>query len=134
MMAKIFFIILYFGTLFSNPVKLNVVVKNIQVGKGSIVVEVYNNKETFFKKPLIAKTVKASNESLEFSFDLSNGEYAVAAYQDINENKLLDKGWFNIPKEPYGLSNNFRPRFSAPTFDDCKFNVTEQTTTIIRLK
>ena len=133
-MTKIFLTLLFIGTIISNPAKLNVVVKNIQVGKGNIVVEVYNNKETFFKKPFTSKTVKANNQSLEFSFDLSGGEYAVAVYQDINENKLLDKGWFNIPKEPYGLSNNFRPRFSAPIFDDCKFKLTQQALITITLK
>jgi uncharacterized protein (DUF2141 family) len=71
---------------------------------------------------------------LKFSFDLSEGECAVAVYQDLNENNVLDKGWFSIPKEPYGLSNNFRPTFSAPTFDDCKFKLTGQTIITITLK
>jgi uncharacterized protein (DUF2141 family) len=94
----------------------------------------YDTKETFFKKPLSSKTVKASNQSLEFSFDLSEGEYAVAVYQDINENKLLDKGLFSIPKEPFGLSNNFRPSFSAPTFNDCNFKLAQQATITITIK
>lgn len=133
-LTKLLSFILLVGTSFSNSVALKVVVKNIQVGKGNIVVEIYNNREKFFKKPLVTKTIKASSQSLEFSFDLPEGDYAVAIYQDKNENKLLDKGWFNIPKEPYGLSNNFRPRFSAPTFDDCKFKLTEQATITITLK
>ncbi|MEO8852257.1 MAG: DUF2141 domain-containing protein [Ginsengibacter sp.] len=133
-MTNIFLFISLVGTFFSNSVALKVVVKNIQVGKGNIVVEVYDNKETFFKKPITSKTVKASSQSLEFSFDLPRGDYAVAVYQDKNENRLLDKGWFNIPKEPYGLSNNFRPGFSAPTFDDCKFKLNQQSTITITLK
>ena len=112
-MTKIFSFILLLVTFFSNSVVLKIVVKNIQVGKGNIVVEIYNNRENFLNKPFVAKTIKASSQSSEFSFDLPEGDYAVAIYQDKNENKLLDKGRFNIPKEPYGLSNNFRPRFSA---------------------
>lgn len=119
---------------FSNPTILNVVVKNIQIGKGNIVVEIYNNEKDFFKKPFIIKTARTNNHSLDFSFGIPEGIYAVAVYQDINENKKLDKGWFSIPKEPYGLSNNYRPKFSAPTYDDCKFKVTEQTTVTITLK
>ena len=133
-MIKLILSLFFFGAFFSNSAKLEVTVKDIQVGKGNIVVEIYDNKENFFKKPFDTKTVKASDQTLDFSFDIPDGVYVVAVYQDINENKELDKGWFNIPKEPYGLSNNYRPRFSAPTFDDCKFKVTKQTNITIILK
>ncbi len=133
-MVKLFFCVVLFKALFSNPEKLDVIVNNIQVGKGNVVIEIYNNNKDFFKKPTTTKTVKATHQNLDFSFDISEGIYAVAVYQDINENKKLDKGWFNIPKEPYGLSNNYRPRFSAPTFNDCKFKVTQQTSETILLK
>jgi len=133
-MTNIILGIFFFMTLVLNPAKLKIVVTDIQVGKGNIVVEIYDNDKDFFKKPIAAKTVKATSQSLDFSFDIPEGIYAVAVYQDINENKELDKGWFNIPTEPYGLSNNYRPRFSAPTFDDCKFKVAQQTTITITLK
>ncbi len=133
-MTKIFLCIFFLATLIVNPAKLKIVVKNIQVGKGSIVVEIYDNSKDFFKKSIAAKTVKATNQSLDFSFDISEGIYAVAVYQDINDNKELDKGWFSIPKEPYGLSNNYRPRFSAPTFEDCRFQVSQELTITIILK
>ena len=96
--------------------------------------EVYNNQHDFFKKAIVTQTVKATNEKIEFSFDLPHGDYALAAYQDLNENKVLDKGWFSIPKEPYGLSNNYRPKFSAPTFEDCRFALTKDTALNIILK
>ncbi len=103
-MIKIVAIILFIETLI-NPAKVKIIVNNIQVGKGSIIIEIYDNEKEFFKKPIVTKTIKASRESLDFSFEMPDGIYAVAVYQDINENKQLDKGWFNIPKEPYGLSN-----------------------------
>lgn len=133
-MTKIFLILLLLGMHFSNPATLNVAVKNIQVGKGSIVVEIYDNENDFFKKPIATKNAKADKDSLNFIFNIPEGIYAVAIYQDLNDNKILDKGIFNIPKEPYGLSNNFRPHFSAPHFDDCKFKVAQQTTITIILK
>jgi len=126
---------LFFSFLtIQNTVKLNVFVKNIQVGKGSVRVEVYNTSETFLHKYLVGETLKASSQSREFSFDLPEGIYAVAVYQDFNENKKLDKGWFGIPTEPYGLSNNFVPIISAPTFNDCKFRLTAQTTITVTIK
>ena len=134
-MSKIILTVTILASFFSNPAQLKVIVKNIQVGKGSVVVDVYDNAANFSKrKPLASNTLNANNETLEFSFDISEGEYALKIYQDINENKKCDAGLFNIPKEPYGLSNNFRPSFSAPTWDNCKFKVTEQTTQTITIK
>ena len=133
-MTKIILSIFILATFTINPAKLKIVVNDIQIGKGNITVEIYDNNKDFFKKPIAAKTVKATGQTLDFSFDIQEGIYAVAVYQDINDNKELDKGWFSIPTEPYGLSNNYRPRFSAPTFDDYKFKVTQQSTITITLK
>ncbi len=101
--------------------ELHLLVTNIQRGKGSISVAVFQDQEHFFKVPLVSKTVRATADSLSFSVPLAPGTYAVAVYQDLNDNGKLDRGWFGIPTEPYGLSLNYRPTFSKPTFDDCKF-------------
>jgi len=133
-MIKLFLSVLFWGTFSAVPAKLNVVVKDVKVGKGSVVLEVYDSEKNFLKNPVARQTVKAGSQALEFSFDLAEGNYAIAIYQDVNDNKKLDKGWFGIPTEPYGLSNNFRPKFSAPSFNDCKFKIAQQTTTTILLK
>lgn len=116
--------------------KLKITVNNIQPGQGSVVVEIYDNENDFFKKHFTSKNEKADKESMDFHFELPEGAYAVAVYQDLNDNKLLDRGWgiFHIPKEPAGLSNNYRPKFSTPDFNDCKFNVAQQTDISIELK
>ena len=133
-MLKILLTVLLSLLSIQNTVKLNVVVKNILVGKGIVRVEVYNKSETFLHKYLVGKTLKASSQTTEFSFDLPVGLYAVAVYQDFNENQKLDKGWFGIPTEPYGLSNNFVPIISAPTFNDCKFKLIANTTITVTVK
>jgi uncharacterized protein (DUF2141 family) len=133
-MKNIVLTILILGTLFSTPAALKVIVKNIQVGRGMIVVDIYNSKESFFKDPFASATVKPCSTTVEISFNIPEGEYAVAGYQDLNDNGILDKGLFNIPREPYGLSNNFRPKWSAPKYDDCKLKVTQQTISAITLR
>jgi uncharacterized protein (DUF2141 family) len=133
-MKNIILLLLFLGVLFSTTAGQKVIVKNVQVGKGGIVIDIYNSAETFFKTPFISGTAKPCSTTVELSFDLPDGEYAVAGYQDVNDNGILDKGLFNIPKEPYGLSNNFRPKWSAPKYDDCKFKVTRQTILTIILK
>lgn len=53
---------------------------------------------------------------------LPAGDYAVACYHDVNGNGRIDKNLLGIPTEPYGFSNNARPRFRAPTWDEAKVN------------
>lgn len=113
---------------------IKVVVKNIQVGKGSIVVEIYSGEKEFLNNARSSQIKKAISPVMEFSFNVQIGEYAISAYQDLNDNKKLDAGLFHIPKEPYGFSNNYRPKFSAPHYEDCLIRVTSQTTATIDLK
>ena len=133
-MTKIFLITILLFLYHPQKIILHVIVKNIQKGKGDIDIAIYDNKANFFKKAFAEETLPANADSLEYSFYISTGEYAVEVYQDINKNKKLDKGIFSIPTEPYGLSNNFRPFLSAPTFDDCKFKATKSETIRIKLK
>lgn len=113
---------------------LQVLVRHIQVGKGTIVVSVYSGKEDFLKKPIASQTLKADSTGLSFAFSVPPGDYAIAAYQDVNENGKLDAGAFNIPKEPYGFSNHYRPKFSAPHYDGCLIKVTDHTVETVDLQ
>ena len=113
---------------------LTIIVKNVQPGKNSVVVEIWNDEKTFFKKPFSTKALQADSSALEFSFELPPAEYAISAYQDINGNKQLDFGVFHIPKEPVAFGNNFRPRFSAPKYKDCAINLTKPVKEEIELK
>jgi len=132
-MTRLFLILVFLGMCCSVSAKLKVVVSDIQAGRGSVVAEIYDNDKDFFKKPLAAQTMKATNKTQDFSFEIPKGVYAVMIYQDMNENKVLDRRMIGIPKEPYGLSNNFTPRFGPPKFDDCKFELLQQTTLTIKL-
>ena len=127
--------IIFFSGIFSNnDTTLTVVVSNIEVGKGTVVVSIWNDPDLFLKKPMLSKSMKADSTSLEFSFPLAGGTYAISVYQDINENQKLDLGMFNKPKEPVGFGNNFRPKFSAPKFEDCAISLTESMKIEIELK
>jgi uncharacterized protein (DUF2141 family) len=133
-MMKILFCLFPLFFFSNTQSNLKVVVKGIQTEKGNIVVEVFNSKGTFLKKSIHLKTIKAKGKSIDCSFELPEGHYAITAYHDINSNKILDKTFIGLPNEPYGLSNNFRPTISVPTFDDCKVKVENQTTITVRLK
>jgi acyl-CoA reductase-like NAD-dependent aldehyde dehydrogenase/uncharacterized protein (DUF2141 family) len=57
---------------------------------------------------------------------LAPGRYAVSVYQDTNGNHKLDSGIFGIPNEPVGASNNPRPGFGPPRFDQCSFQMQDK--------
>jgi len=117
-----------------SQVSLHVIVHNVQIGKGSINVALFANKKDFLKTPVTSQIKKADQVTMEFDFTVPPGDYAIAAYQDLNENKKLDAGLFHIPKEPYGFSNDYRPKMSAPDFEDCRIRITWAITSIIHLK
>ncbi|WP_051040987.1 DUF2141 domain-containing protein [Fibrisoma limi] len=111
-------------SLLTEKTKLHVDVQNIREAKGSIHIAIFKACDNFPNcKPLDFRLIKASTKSVETSFEVEPGNYAVAVYHDANANGVLDKRMFGIPKEPYGFSNNFRPVMSAPKFKDCEIQV-----------
>lgn len=50
------------------------------------------------------------------------GDYAVTVFHDENDNGKFDMNWMGMPLEGYGFSNNVKPRFKAPSFDECEFH------------
>ena len=57
--------------------------------------------------------------------DLEYGRYAIALFQDMDNDGKIAKNFIGKPKDPYAFSNNARPTFKAPSFDDCCFDYTE---------
>ncbi len=125
---------LMMNPFFTRDDTLTVIVKNVQTGKGTVAVAIWDDENLFLKKYFVAQSRKADKDTVAFSFVLADGRYAISVYQDINDNQKLDLGLFNIPKEPTGFGNNFRPRFSAPKFKDCAINLTQSATEEIELK
>ena len=74
-------------------------------------------KSTFSKILTPDKTGKVS-----FKIEgVEHGEWAVAMYHDLNNNNEIEKNFFGVPEEPYGFYRNFKPKLSAPDFEDCSF-------------
>lgn len=68
------------------------------------------------------KVDKLGSQTFELN-NIQSGDYAIALYLDVNGNKELDTNFFGIPKEPYAFSNNIKPKFSTPDFDECRFSI-----------
>tara|TARA_B100001287_G_C22657534_1_gene518574 strand:+ start:490 stop:921 length:432 start_codon:yes stop_codon:yes gene_type:complete len=115
---------------------LTVVVNGLENNDGVLQFGLYNDRDKF---PIVGETIKmvrvktfGSSHKYTFS-DMAEGDYAVAIYQDENNNDNCDKNFFGIPVEPYAFSNDIRPKLSAPSFEDCSFQLNRSKTITIQL-
>jgi uncharacterized protein (DUF2141 family) len=83
--------------------------------------------------PLVNLEAVPSGSEVAFTFTAAPGVYAVAAHHDANNNRRMDANFIGIPKEGYGVSNDARPRFSAPKFEEAKVALTRDTTLLVRM-
>lgn len=124
------------GILTSENPKLTLNITNIETVKGHLVVGVFNTDENFLKDGSAIKTytfkVDKTTKQIVIS-DLPKGEYAISLYHDENSDDQCNRNFLGIPKESYGFSNNVKPKFSAPTFNECKFTLSENTSLAIKL-
>ena len=110
-----------------SSASINLKILGLSNNKGSVAIGLYKEADRFpdYEKSFKNGYVKASAGGVEYSFEnIPEGEYAIAVYQDENENKELDKNFFGMPKEKYGFSNNKFGTSGPPKFDEVKFKVT----------
>lgn len=128
------FILLFSGV---KTHKLSIHISGISKIKGSLFIAVFRATDDFpvFGKQFkgIVKEVEGKSQNYTFD-DLPEGDYAVAIYQDLNRNKILDKNLLGIPTEIYGFSNNARRTFSAPSFQEAKFKLNKDLHQTVFLK
>ncbi len=118
-----------------NP-QLIIKIENIEIVDGYIRIGIFNASDTFLKKSSTFKkykiAVKDSTERIIID-DLPKGQYAFILYHDKNSDGKMNRKFIGIPKEPYGFSNNIRPKLSKPTFEECKFILEDNLVMEIRL-
>ncbi len=138
-MKKYFIILLVCivaGSSQGQTANLTVKVKNIKEVKGSMSVALFNSAEGYPCGDSFYQAKSHALDSLSFSMvfsDIPLGIYAVAVFQDTNDNGEQDTNWLGIPKEPYGFSNDAVARIAAPDFDDAKFEVKEDIEIVVSL-
>ncbi|WP_237059090.1 MipA/OmpV family protein [Microbulbifer sediminum] len=91
---------------------------------GTLVLQVYDDPDAFGKFRGAAREVRYTIQPGETYVipDAPDGEVAVLAYLDENNNRALDRNFIGIPREPVGLSNNYQPK-GPPSFRQASFSV-----------
>ena len=114
--------------------KLTVNVTNFKSNQGKVMIGIYNGQENFIKKSVFRKSSTIQDNSAKVVFkNLPSGEYAISLYHDENENNKLDTGWFGIPNEGYGCSNNAKGMMGPPKYEDAKFQLTSNKEMTIKI-
>ncbi|WP_117880601.1 DUF2141 domain-containing protein [Aureibaculum luteum] len=131
---KLSIIIIVFTSVVSwsqSTVNLKVYIEGLNSDEGKLFVAIYDHRDDFLKNPYQGEITEIINGKaiVEF-FQLPKGTYAISSFHDENNNGLLDKNYFGIPKEPNACSNNAKSRFGPPKYTDAKFNLEKDDTSI----
>jgi len=117
-------LLLWIFPMFFEP-ELQVNFSNLREAKGNLYVAVYDQEGKFLKTDQMRsnKIVSVAQKgSIKLSMgNFPPGQYAVSCFHDLNGNGKLDTNWAGIPTEPYGFSNNARPKFRAPKWAEAAF-------------
>lgn len=112
------------AALFSNgeDFALNLAVRAMITPDGSISTGVFAREGDMPRPPVETVHAPADAKSLHLRIaDVAPGTYALALYQDVNDDGKLDTKMNGKPLEPWGLSNNPKLVDRDATWDEVKF-------------
>ena len=123
-------IIIYSTTIFTArgqaPAPVLVSVSgNVSGGSGKHVIFVALwQRDEFLKHPVQQVRIEPHAEP-HFQFQVPIGRWAVSAFEDVNDNSILDMGAFG-PKEPSGFWHPFH-KWRKPRFEDVAVQIDQNT-------
>ena len=111
-----------------KTIQVNIEIEQVKSDKGFWMLAIYNKDSEFLSmKPFHAKRQKVGENNNVVSLDLPKGKYAIAVFQDLNDNKDLERNEKGMPIEPYSFSGaNVFPLRGMPTFEKCMVKVNKK--------
>lgn len=108
---------------------LVIIINNLQSATAPVIISLYDTSSNFPNPETRIKQYRfkpKSRQAVLYIKDVKFGEYALAVYQDENNNGEIGKNLLGMPTEGYAYSNNVKPFFKAPLFNECKFKYTHR--------
>jgi len=104
--------------------------------RSNVFIAVYETRDTFLESELLLRelNVDSRGQASAISLHLKSGMYAVAIFQDLNNNNILDKNMLGIPTEPYGFTNYEGLQLAPPTWNKTSFYLDSDREIVIDLK
>ena len=124
-MTALLFILLFMHSA-TDTSSLKVEVNGLRSDKGTVIVRLWQDKDTWLKKEGVlikAKTSIVNGKAVCEINNLKPGKYALALVHDENNNGHLDFNFAKIPREGTGASNNASATFGPPPFEAALFIV-----------
>lgn len=106
--------------------ELKVKVSPISSETGAIYCALFTETEDFpdAEAAMLKQRIALSEAQPECVFtNLDKSEYAVSVIYDADDNGKLNTNLLGIPTEDWGTSNNVRPSFRAPNFEEAAFKM-----------
>lgn len=128
-MKNLFFVAFSLFSYFSFAGSIELSIDGIENNRGVLQVAIWKSSAGFpedYRQAVFLRTQSLDNLNSIVFDDVPAGQYGVAVYHDENEDTVLNRGRFGIPKEGVGFSQNPRIRFGPPKFDKAKFYVSEE--------
>lgn len=116
---------------------LKITLHNLKPERGVVNLAIYESDSSFLKDDgvvyyAVEKVDRA--DSLVIHLRVSSGVYAISTYQDVNEDKHLNKNFIGIPSEPYGFSNDAMGLMGPPSFREAAIHVVDHMNVQIHLR
>lgn len=103
-----------------QPAGATLQVSGVTPGSGPVRVAIFDSAETFPNREAATSKLSADSTAATVSLPLEalSKPSAVAVYQDLNNDGVLNRSALGIPSEPYGFSNNAVGQMGPPSFRD----------------
>ena len=101
---------------------MTITITGVRDGRGVVRVAICPKAEFLAPHCPYFGVVAAKAGSVTVTIDgVPPGIFAAQAYQDSNDNGILDRNWLGMPKEGMGFSNDAPMHFGPPSFGDADF-------------
>jgi uncharacterized protein (DUF2141 family) len=117
----------------ANVGEVRVQVTGLQSDRGVLRIGLYNDTVAYRKgvDSFRHAVIPVERDVCEWVIpDVPHGTYAISLYHDENGNAALDRNGLGIPTEPYGFSNNAKPKMGMPPYSAVQFAVASETVTL----
>ena len=124
MKFKLVLILLPLVMALHSRAQLTINISNIQKLQGELYIAVYDDAESYMnvESAVQRKIINVEGNIARVVISgLAEGKYAIAIFQDLNGNSMLDTKKGRIPAEPFGFSNDARGKVGPPNFDKASF-------------
>lgn len=131
---KIVLFFLLFISIKIYPFKLEIV--NIKDREAPIYIAVFDQEDGFpyrGEKGIFTWKGTPSEAERGVSIDLSDGDYAVVIFQDVDGNGKFTKWFFGKPREPYGLLGAVKKPKKSPDFFESSKHISSNSILHIKL-